>query len=298
MNEYAPEVDGSDTQKRQFVSFRVHSRRYGIPIESVAEMTQIHDFHPISGTPAWILGMMQLRNSVIPILDLRIRLGLSRLEDELARIECDLTRQQQDHVDWVRSLEQGCAAGAILETDHEPIRCSLQACLESLGEGDEDRLATLERLREPDARLHAAVASCRTTLARGDVEATRRALRRIRNEELGDLRDAIDRVVREIRARGRQMIIVLRGADESLGIAVDHIDSVTGVETDQIVPRPLHGLEAGDASADVLVSCVVRRHDRSALVQILDVERVFRTAGVIPVDPASIPVEAGEPAGA
>lgn len=298
MNDYAPEVDGTDTQKRQFVSFRVHSRRYGIPIEAVAEMTQIHEFHPISGTPAWILGMMQLRNSVIPILDLRIRLGLSRLEDELARIECDLLRQQQDHVDWIRSLEQGCTTGSSLEAGSEPIRCSLQTALETMGEGDEERRATLERLREPDAKLHAAVASCRTAHARGDAEATRRALRRIRNGELADLRDAIDRVVREIRSRGRQMIIVLRGHDESLGIAVDHIDSVTGVEVDQIVPRPLHGLEAADADADVLVSCVVRRHDRSALVQILDVERVFRTAGVIPVDRASLAVEAGAPAGA
>lgn len=289
MSDYAPDAEVVDTQKRQFVSFRVHSRRYGIPIESVAEMTQIHDFHPIAGTPSWILGMMQLRNSVVPILDLRIRLGLSRLEDELDAIECDLMRQQQEHVDWLRALEQACASGSGLDAENESLRCSLQSCLGALGEADDDRRATLERLREPDARLHTAVASCRSAQNRGDLEATRRALRRIRNEELRDLRESIDRVVREVRSRGRQMIIVLRGADESLGIAVDHIDSVTGVDVDQILPRPLHGLETGDGAADVLVSSVVRRHDQSALVQILDVDRVFRTAGVLPVDPARLP---------
>ena len=103
---------------------------------------------------------------------------------------------------------------------------------------------------------------------------------RARAAELKELLQTIDGALRELRARSRQMVVILRGAGEDLAVAVDHIDSVASVDVEQIVPRPLQALESRGDAADLLVGSVVRRHDASDLVQILDVERLFHSAGV------------------
>jgi purine-binding chemotaxis protein CheW len=280
------ESDGADATRRQFVTFRVQAKRYGVPIESVAEMTQLQDTYPISGAPGWILGMMQLRDSVVPILDLRLRLGFSCLQDELESLNRDLSTHRDEHVEWIRTLAADPDCRDAIEYEKELRACGLRSWLEALGPADPGLGGAVARLQGPDERLHAVVESGRELARRGDATGARRLFERARGFELKDLLQGFDGLLRDVRGRGRQMVVILRGAQENLAVAVDHIDSVASVDADQILPRPLHGLESGERSADLLVSSIVRRHDQTDLIQILDVERLFRSAGVGSLDPA------------
>jgi len=65
---------------RQFLTFCLAGEVFGIPILSVQE---IRGWEPVSRTPgsaAYVLGVMNLRGSVIPVLDLRVRLGMKPAE--------------------------------------------------------------------------------------------------------------------------------------------------------------------------------------------------------------------------
>lgn len=267
-----------DTLKQQFVTFRVQSKRYAVPIEAVAEMTQIHDVHPIAGAPSWILGMMRLRNSVVPVLDLRIRLGFPQLQQEIDALLADLARHRQRHLDAFLAPQPD--AVGLERVEDCPLRLAIQA-----REGDGDPLGgLLSRLRDPDQRLHTLGESRRALEARGEHEAVRLLVSRAENAELREMREAFEGVARDLRSRARQMVVILRGLRENLGIAVDHIDAVASVDADQILPRPLLSLESSQASPDLLVASVVRTPDDTSLVQVLDVGRVFRTSGVEPVE--------------
>lgn len=282
MRGQATRVAEVDTLKQQFVTFRVQSKRYAVPIEAVAEMTQIHDVHPIAGAPSWILGMMRLRNSVVPVLDLRGRLGLPQLQQEIDAALADLALHRQRHIDDVLAPKQD--AIGLGRVEDCPLRLWIQA-----REGDEGPVGSLlSRLRDPDQRLHALVESRHALESRSEHEEARRLLLRAENAELREMREACEGVARELRSRSKQMVVILRGLRENLGIAVDHIDSVASVDADQILPRPLLSLESSHASPDLLVTSVVRMHDQSPLVQVLDVDRVFRTSGVEPTDESRI----------
>lgn len=64
----------------QFLSFTLGKDDYGVDILRVQEIRAWEDVRKIPNTPEYIKGVMNLRNSVVPIVDLRIRFGMQNYE--------------------------------------------------------------------------------------------------------------------------------------------------------------------------------------------------------------------------
>ena len=60
----------------QLVSFRLAQEEYGIEITKVQEIILMGEITRVPQTPDYIKGLINLRNTVIPIVDLRRRFGL------------------------------------------------------------------------------------------------------------------------------------------------------------------------------------------------------------------------------
>lgn len=64
----------------QLVVFNLNDQQYGISIEQVQEITRLPErFYHVPKSPVFIEGMMNLRGSVLPVVDMRARFGLSRI---------------------------------------------------------------------------------------------------------------------------------------------------------------------------------------------------------------------------
>jgi purine-binding chemotaxis protein CheW len=74
------DVNGS----MQLVSFTLAKELYGVEITKVREIILITDITRIPETPNFLKGLINLRSSVIPVIDLRVRFGLpeGELSDE------------------------------------------------------------------------------------------------------------------------------------------------------------------------------------------------------------------------
>ena len=64
----------------QFLSFTVEGEDYGVNILRVQEIRGWEEVREIPNTPDYIKGVLNLRNTVVPIIDLRIRLGQKEVE--------------------------------------------------------------------------------------------------------------------------------------------------------------------------------------------------------------------------
>jgi purine-binding chemotaxis protein CheW len=60
----------------QLVSFTLDKELYGIEITKVREIILITDITRIPETPGYVKGLINLRSTVIPVIDLRLRFGL------------------------------------------------------------------------------------------------------------------------------------------------------------------------------------------------------------------------------
>lgn len=61
----------------QVVSFRLANEEYGVEITKVQEIILIGDITRVPQTAPYIKGLINLRSTVIPIVDLRLRFGMS-----------------------------------------------------------------------------------------------------------------------------------------------------------------------------------------------------------------------------
>jgi purine-binding chemotaxis protein CheW len=64
----------------ELISFEIADQEFCIDIRSVREIRGWTPSTPIPQTPAYVSGVINLRGSVIPVLDLRDRLGLGKTQ--------------------------------------------------------------------------------------------------------------------------------------------------------------------------------------------------------------------------
>lgn len=64
-----------DSQER-YLTFSLGTDRYGIPLLSVKEVLAMPEIKAVPETPAYFLGLMNLRGQIVPVVDMRTKLGL------------------------------------------------------------------------------------------------------------------------------------------------------------------------------------------------------------------------------
>ena len=60
----------------QLVAFKLHNEEYGVNIDFVQEIKRLTDITRVPFTSEFFKGVMNLRGSVLPVIDLKKRLGL------------------------------------------------------------------------------------------------------------------------------------------------------------------------------------------------------------------------------
>jgi purine-binding chemotaxis protein CheW len=63
-------------------------REYALPLDRVVEVVRIAALAPVPDAPAFVLGLLNLRGRVVPVMDLRLRLGLQAAEPGLSTPIC------------------------------------------------------------------------------------------------------------------------------------------------------------------------------------------------------------------
>lgn len=67
-------------EKKEFLAFTLGSEEYCIDILKVQEIRGYETVTPIPNTPAFMKGVVNLRGIIVPIIDLRIKLELVKVE--------------------------------------------------------------------------------------------------------------------------------------------------------------------------------------------------------------------------
>jgi purine-binding chemotaxis protein CheW len=97
--------------RRQLVVFKVGTEEFAVDIMLTMEVVLMREITPVPETEAYVEGVMNLRGSLVPVLDLRKRLRAFRATNHL------------DHRIIITSLD-GRTAGLIVDGASEVIRIS------------------------------------------------------------------------------------------------------------------------------------------------------------------------------
>lgn len=70
-------ADVSPVTPRQFLTFHLGDEEYALEIERVQEIKGFSPVTPLPNSPPYMRGVLNLRGVIVPVLDLRRRLGLA-----------------------------------------------------------------------------------------------------------------------------------------------------------------------------------------------------------------------------
>jgi purine-binding chemotaxis protein CheW len=74
------EESNQDAEKSlQMVGFRLGNEEYGVEINKVREIILVGEITQVPETPPFVKGLINLRSTVIPIIDLKLRFGLMEM---------------------------------------------------------------------------------------------------------------------------------------------------------------------------------------------------------------------------
>jgi purine-binding chemotaxis protein CheW len=71
---------GATADGAQYLTFRLGDEEYGVEILKVQEIRSYSTITPVPNAPRAVKGVMNLRGYIIPVMDLRLRLGLPTIE--------------------------------------------------------------------------------------------------------------------------------------------------------------------------------------------------------------------------
>ena len=73
MNEIKKEVNSTVSESREYLTFRLENEEYGIDILKVQEIRGYEPPTRIANAPEFIKGVVNLRGTIVPIVDMRVR---------------------------------------------------------------------------------------------------------------------------------------------------------------------------------------------------------------------------------
>ncbi len=141
------ETAGAPIAKSEYLTFRLGAEEYGIDILKVQEIRGFDAVTRIANAPAHVLGVINLRGVIVPIVDLRVKFGLGAARRDAFTVVIILNVAQRVVGAVVDSVSD------VLELTAEQIRAAPQASgltdagcitgLASLPQGETERMLIL-----------------------------------------------------------------------------------------------------------------------------------------------------------
>lgn len=67
-------------EEKTYVAFRLDREEFGLPVESVREILRLGETTRVPQAPPHIRGLMNVRGSILPVVEIRTRIGLAPLD--------------------------------------------------------------------------------------------------------------------------------------------------------------------------------------------------------------------------
>jgi purine-binding chemotaxis protein CheW len=90
-------------QELQFVTYRIGVQQFAIEIHRLTEVLSYGPITPLPGAPSFVEGMIDLRGELVPVIDLRKRMGVKEIQNQM-QTRILITRIQQQKIGFIVDL--------------------------------------------------------------------------------------------------------------------------------------------------------------------------------------------------
>jgi len=235
-----------------------------LPTDCVRSMVLLPPITFVPQRSPAIRGVMNLRGQVLPVLDLRVQLGLPSLQQEVQTLIGILHEREQDHVNWLTELCAATREKRPFTLARDPHKCKFGKWYDTYTPCNQS-VAVMSLWRSfdyPHRRIHAIADRINTLTAESRFAAAQALIETTRDTDLCELRQSFDALRTLLRETSREIAVVMKVGDQQFAVGVDEVSAVEsfGHTTLQSVPESL------GAACGALVSNIYCAANRTILV--------------------------------
>jgi hypothetical protein len=146
--------DSQTMQRTHSVILRLGDRFCSLPVDCVREMTVLPEIKKLCGTSAFVPGVITLRGEAIPVVDLRMRLGMSDVMDDNRDLIRLLEQREQDHLSWLAELEACIHEERHFSLGLDPTACKFGRWMSEFEPGTRELAYLMQGFAGPHIAIH------------------------------------------------------------------------------------------------------------------------------------------------
>ncbi len=243
---------------------RLEDRLFGLPTLAVREMLACPRVTTVPRLPDHVRGLVNLRGEVLPLVDLRQRMGLRSRHQESADLVQMLHDREGDHQRWVDTVNACVREGREIDVQEDPHLCAFGRWHDAFHTENRVLSTALARFKQPHDEIHGAAVTIKRLLARGDDAGVQRELAALQ-ANLDEMKRLFADAREKIATALQEIVVVIDAGERAFGITVDLVESVEPLKHEEAPP-----VVAGHAlDAEGLVGGIARRVKDDATVMLL-----------------------------
>jgi purine-binding chemotaxis protein CheW len=260
-----------------WVILRLGERIFGIPSDYVIEMVVIPALSSLPAAPDYVRGVINLRGSVIMVMDLRIRLNMESALVEGDRLIQLMEDRKLDHINWLHELENAVKENREFKLATDPHKCKFGIWYDTYKPKNVIMENHLKKFDEPHKHIHSLAVTAFDMIKHGKKE---QALEIVEHEKHGTLETMINlfnTAGNLLRETSREIVLVLTHGDRKIGITVDSVESV-----EPLKENSFEEIELSIIRSSSIVSQTGKLVKTDKIVMLIDIPILFE--GTVEID--------------
>jgi chemotaxis signal transduction protein len=251
----------------------VQGLQMAVSARHVREITRTPRWHAVPNAPRFVRGVVNLRGRVLPLVDLRVRLGLPSALEEVEAMIAMLEERERDHILWLRELQRAVDEGRPFTLPRDPTQCAFGQWYYSYKPEDIGFASVMCRLDLPHRRVHSMAEAVLQHAERGEQNQARELIRRTEQGDLSTVIRLFEEARTAFRDSQKEVAVVLTDGRRQVSVTVDRVVSVEPIDEDTMTDAPaaMGGVESG------LGRRMAHRANGQGIVMLLDAEALLVT---------------------
>jgi chemotaxis signal transduction protein len=250
---------------------RLKGRPFALPTQEVRELVMKPQITAVPDTPPDVRGVMNIRGRMVPVIDLRARLGMKPASEESEGFCALMDQRRQDHVNWLDELEASTRERREFKLATDPHKCAFGRWYDTYKAENVWISTLLGRFAEPHQQIHSTAGQVLALQSQGQFEQAMALIERARGGVLAKMIALFENLQELIRESHQEIAVVLEADGRFFAVAVDEAVAVEKFEQENL--RPLRV----NAEHGVAVLCG-HREKSERLVLMLATERLLLPA--------------------
>jgi chemotaxis signal transduction protein len=258
-----------DTALHLIVS--LHQQSIAIPTRHVREILRTPQVVPMPGAPPHVRGVIDVRGEVLQVIDLRLRLGMPHLTNEIEELVEILRAREEDHRNWIRELEASVRERRPFTLARDPHQCKFGKWYDTYQPTNAGLESVWSGFDQPHQRIHAIADVVTEHVKCDEFEQALALIDQTHSTALAVLVREFAAATKAVRQSNREVVVILERDADALAITVDSADVVETIQEADMMDLPALLDREGTAA----ISSTARREHSDDLLLVLDTGRLF-----------------------